>query len=152
MTVVPGDKFRGGVAAGEVFTGNVHAAVGLGAGGEDDRVIVGAQVGERDVFSVLDATEETEPRVGGELVVDLDDGFDFLMIGGNAEADQTERRGQAVEDVAFNSRPPRLEQVLHREETRRAGTNDGNAQRALGTPQGTHMRHTLPDDRVSGLP
>ncbi len=62
MAVVPGHEFGGRVAPLQVLPGDAHAAVGLGAGGVEDLVIVLAQIVDGDVLSELDTAEEPEAR------------------------------------------------------------------------------------------
>lgn len=60
MPVVPGDEVRRAVAAGQVDTGDVQRTVGAGAGGEDHRVVMAAQVGELDVAAVVHVADEPD--------------------------------------------------------------------------------------------
>ena len=99
VPVVPGDEVGRRVAAAEVLAGNAHAAVGLGARGVDDLMVVRPEVLERHVLPELDVAEEAEPGVRGRLVEGGRDVLDLLVVGRDAEADQPVRRRQAVEQV-----------------------------------------------------
>ena len=104
MAVVPGDELGRGVAARQVLAGDPHAPVGLGTGRVDDLVVVGAQVGDVHVLAELDAAEEAEPRMRGDLVEGRRHRLDLLVIGrdpGPHQADTAWAAGRT------GRRPPR---------------------------------------------
>ena len=129
MAVVPGDELRGRMAARQVLTGDAHAAVGLGARRVDDLVIVAAQLGHGDVLAELDAAEEAEARMGGRLVERRSDGLDLLVVGRHARPYEPVRRRQAIEHVHLDDDVVAALQMLGNVEARRAGADDGDAQR-----------------------
>ncbi len=81
MAVVPGDELRGAVGTVEVDAGQVHQPVVGGAGGEDDRVVQGAQVVEGDVGAVVDVAEKADLRLVEDLVQGGDDALDARWSG-----------------------------------------------------------------------
>ncbi len=99
VPVVPGDEVGRRVATAKVLAGDAHAAVGLGAGGVDDLVVVRPEILERDVLPQLDVAEEAEPGMRGRLVEGSGDVLDLLVVRSHSEADQSVRRRQAVEQI-----------------------------------------------------
>src|SRR5690606_16624766 len=91
--VVPADELGGRVAAGQVFAGNAHLAVGLRADRVDDGVVVAQQVGVAQVLAQLDVAVEAEARHLGDLLVDLGHRLNLGMVGRDAAAHQTKGRG-----------------------------------------------------------
>ena len=80
----------------QVFAGDAHAAIALGANGVDDRVVVGADVVVAEVGAEVNVAEEAEGGHGGDLVVDARHRLDLLVVGGHAVAHEAEGRGLAV--------------------------------------------------------
>ena len=76
-----------------------------GAGGVDDRVVALGELGARDVTPELDAAEEAEARVRGDLLEHARDGLDLRVVGRHAGAHETPGRGQAVDHVDRTSAP-----------------------------------------------
>ena len=60
VAVEPGDELGAAVAARQVDAGDVERPVLLGAGGEDDGVVVALEVLELDVDAVLDVAEQPD--------------------------------------------------------------------------------------------
>ena len=58
VPVVPGHEIGCAVAPGQIDARNVQRPVFAGAGGEDNRVVVTAQVGQLDVGAVVDVADE----------------------------------------------------------------------------------------------
>jgi len=69
-------------------------------------------------------------------VVDPDDVLDLLVIGCDAAPHQTERSGQAVEQVDVGLDAVRLEQRGDRVEAARTGADHGDAERSITAPEG----------------
>ncbi len=99
VAVVPTDKVRRCVDAGEVLAIDAKLGVTFAAERVDNLVVVRIQVVYLDVATEADVAEEPKTRVGGDLVVDLDDAFDLLVIGSHTAAHQAKRNGQSVEHV-----------------------------------------------------
>ena len=127
MPVVPGDELRRGMAPAQVLAGNPHAPVGLGAGAIDDLVIVRLEVGERDVLSELDAAVETEARIRRDLVEGVGDELDLLVVGRDAQAHQSVRSRQPVEQVDLDHHLRVPEQMVGGVEAGRPGADDRDA-------------------------
>ena len=135
VAVVPADELGRGVRAGQVFAGDAEGAVGGRAGGVDDRVVVGEQVLARDVLAEGDVAEEAKAGVGGGALVDAGDGLDLGVVGGDAGADQTPGRGQALEHVDVEALGGVGEQVPGGVEAGRAGADHGDAQGGGGAEE-----------------
>src|SRR5699024_1327024 len=74
--VVPGHEVRAAVGAVQVDARDVQVRVLLGAGGDDDRVVAGAQVIKGDVAAQPDVSVEVDPVVVQHLVQGGDDALD----------------------------------------------------------------------------
>ena len=99
VAVVPGDEVGRAIAAVEFDTRDAERAVGVGAGGEDDRVVERLQVVEGDVGAVVDVAEQAYLRLVEHLVQGGDDALDARMIRRDAVTNQAEGRGHALEEV-----------------------------------------------------
>ena len=132
VAVVPADELGGGVRAGEVFAGDAQGPVRGRTGRVDEGVVVGKQVGARDVEAKRDVAEEAEARVGGGLLVYACDGLDLRMVGRDARADQTPGGGQALEHVDVEALGGMGEQVAGGVEAGRAGADHGDAKGSVG--------------------
>ena len=136
VPVVPGDEVRGPVGAVQLDAGDVQGGVVEGAGGEDDGVVVLAQLRQAQVRAVLDVAEEPDVRILHDLVQRVHDALDPRVIRGHAVADQAEGRGVAVEDVDADAHLPggdgaRAGQQVGGVDPGGAGPDDGHAQGAL---------------------
>src|SRR3989441_9158982 len=140
VAVVPGDELRRRVAPAKVFAGNAHAAVGLGARAVDDLVVVGAQVGEGHVLAELDAAEEAEARMSGDLVELGRDRFDLLVVGRDTEPDEAVRRRQPVVHVDLHDHAILPEQVVGHVVAGGPGPDDRDPQRVRLGPRLRHQR------------
>ncbi len=141
VAVVPGDELGGGPAARQVLAGDAHATVGLGADRVDHRVVAGEKVVVGEVGAVVDVAVEAEFGVGGGLLVDAADGLDVGVVGGDAAAHEAPRSGEAVVDVDLDLEVRMglaLQEVSGRVEARRPGADDGHAQGAVGSADGSH--------------
>lgn len=99
VAVVPGDEVGRAVAAVEFDARDAERTVGIGAGGEDDRVVERLQVVEGDVGAVVDVAEQAYLRLVEHLVQGGDDALDARMIRRDAVTNQAEGRGHALEEV-----------------------------------------------------
>src|SRR3954447_11473999 len=129
--VVPADEGGGGVAAGQVLTGDAELAVGLAANGEDDCVVEPFEVFDLDVVADLDVAEEAEAVAGGGFLVDPDHRLDLRVVGSDAAAHQAKGRREAVEEVNLGVQVAVLEDVLGGIEAAGAGADDGDAEGGL---------------------
>ena len=128
MAVVPADELGRRVRSGQLFAGNPERAVDGGAGRVDDRVIVREQLLARDVLAEADVAEEAKARVLGRLLVHAGDRLDLRVVGRDARAHQSPRRGQALEHVHLDAAARVLQQVARGVEARRAGADYGDAE------------------------
>src|SRR5690606_4138851 len=133
VAVVPGDEVRGAVGTVQADAGDVQRAVGHGAGGEDHAVVERAQVVEVEIRAVVHIAEQADLRLVEHLVQGGDDALDPRVVGGDAVADQSERRRHALEDVDGHARfggDVGLEQGVGRVDPGGAGSDDGDPQGA----------------------
>ena len=129
--VVPVDELGRRVRSGQVLAGDPEPAVGCGAVGVDDGVVTVGELGHGDLAADLDVAEEAKALAGRGPLIDADHRLDLRMVGGDAGADEAERRRQAVEHVDLDGGRLGLQQVLGRIEPRRAGADDRGAQRVV---------------------
>ncbi|MDF2825904.1 MAG: hypothetical protein K0R68_3312 [Mycobacterium sp.] len=99
MPVVPGDEIGRAVATGQVDARDVEGTISAGAGGEDHRVVVAAQIGELDIGAVVHVADESDLVAREHAAQRFDDLLDAGMVRCDAVAHQTIRSGQPVEDV-----------------------------------------------------
>ena len=99
VAVVPGDEVGAAVALGGVDAGDVEGGVGVGSGGEDDGVVVLAELGHRDVAADLDVADEPDVPALEDLVEGHDDLLDARVVGGDAVAHQPVGRRKPFEQV-----------------------------------------------------
>ena len=99
VAVVPGDELGGAVRADQVLSGDAHGPVGEGAGGEDRRVIVAAQVLEHDVGAELHVAEEADAWVRTDRVQGVGDALDTRVVRGDAVPQETEGHREGIELV-----------------------------------------------------
>jgi hypothetical protein len=76
----------------------------------------------------LDAAEEAEPRMPGDLVEGRRHGLDLLVIRRDPGPHQAERRGQPVEHVDVHREVRAAQQMLGDVEARRSGADDRDPQ------------------------
>ena len=137
VAVVPGDEIGGAVGAFELDAGDVEVGVLESAGGEDDRVVVGAQILEREVGAELDVAEEADVAAAEDPVQCGDDALDARVVRGDSVTDQPEGGGEAVEQVdrdleltAFHRRG--AQQGLGGVDAGGAGADHGQTEGLLG--------------------
>ena len=99
VAVVPADQLGGRQAPGQVLAGDPQRLVGARADRVDDRVVVAHEVLVGDVLADLDVAEEPAAGAHDLLVEELGERLDLLVVGRDAVAQQTPRRGQPLEDV-----------------------------------------------------
>ena len=138
VAVVPGDEVGAAVGALEFDARDVQVRVLDGAGGEDDGVVVRAEVLEREVRAVVDVAEEADVAAVQDLVQGVDDALDARVVGGHAVADQAVGRRVAVEEVDADGELAALDgfalgQDVRGVHTGGSGADDGDAQRAGGS-------------------
>ena len=135
VAVVPGDEVGAAVGALEFDARDVQVRVLDGAGGEDDGVVVRAEVLEREVRAVVDVAEEADVPAVQDLVQGVDDALDARVVRGHAVADQAVRRRVAVEEVDADGELAALDGLALGQDVRGvhtggSGADDGDAQRA----------------------
>ena len=129
MAVVPPHKCRCRMAPWQVLARDAETPVTLGAGGEQDLVVMSQHLCQGEIRAERHVTEETKSGARGGSVELLDDAFRLFVVWGDTTANETVRGRQAVEQVHGDAAPRSLEQLLGREKARRSGAEDGNPQR-----------------------
>ncbi len=126
MAVVPGDEFRSGVAAREVFAGNAETTIGRGTHRVHHRVVVVEQFRVGEVAADLGVEVQREGVATEGPLERLGDGLRAGMVGGDSGTDQTERCRQPLEhlDLDIGS----IEQFLRRIAGCGPGPYDSNPQ------------------------
>src|SRR5690625_1475589 len=127
VTVVPGDEVRRAVGTGQVDTGDVEIGVPDRAGGEDDGVVVFAQVRHSDVGPVVDVPQQADIAALQHFIQGEDDALDPRMVGGDPVTHEPVRGGQAFKQVDRNVRG--FGKDVSGVDTGRAGSNDRHSQR-----------------------
>lgn len=80
-----------------------------------------------DINTVCDISEETHSWIGQDFVEDADHRLDGLVIRRNTVADQSERSGEAVEDINGQNDIGFLEKSFGGIKPGWASANNGNA-------------------------
>jgi hypothetical protein len=137
VAVVPTDEVDRGEAAREVLARDPEAALGLRADRVEHRVVALEQLVARHVLAEVDVPEEPEAGAGGDLLVLVAHRLDLRVVGGDARADQTPRRGEPVEHVHAHLGLGRVEQGPCCVEARGARTDDGHGV----SPHGCMVAH-----------
>src|SRR5699024_9309094 len=137
VAVVPGHEVGGAVGAVQLDAGDREVGVLEGAGGEDDRVVVAAQVLEREVGAELDVDEEADVPAAQDPVQRGDDLLDPRVGGGDAAAEQAEGCRDAVEQSDGDPELPvldllGLQQGLGGVHAGGAGADHGQTEGLLG--------------------
>ena len=127
VAVVPGHEVRGAVGLGQADAGDRQGRVPVGARGDDDRVVVVAQILNGDVAADLDIAQQADIPALEDLVQGDDDLLDARVVGGDPVADQPVGRGEALEQVDAHLEP-RLRQDVGRVDSSGAGADDGNVE------------------------
>src|SRR5690606_21535164 len=127
VPVVPGDEVRGAVAARQVDARDGQRGVLVGAGGDDDGVVVLPQLLHRHVGADVDVPDEADVAPGEDLLQGDDDLLDPRVVGGDAVPDQAEGRGKALVEVDGDLQAG-LGQDVGGVDAGWAGTDEGNAQ------------------------
>jgi hypothetical protein len=132
VAVVPGNEVRGAERALKLDAGNVQIRVLDGTGRENDRVVEVAEILQCQVPPIVDVAQEADVTAVQNLVQRIDDALDPGVVRCDTVADQAVGRGILVEEVdadfevAFG-----LGQNVGSVDTCRAGSDDGDPQRAL---------------------
>ena len=129
MSVEPRDERGRGMASGQIFAGNAEPAVSLGAGREEDLVVMRQHLGEREVRPERDVAEETKAGARRGSLELPGDGLGVLVVRGDAAANEAVRGRQPVEEVDRHDAVGLFQQLLGREEACRPGAEHGNPQR-----------------------
>ncbi|MBK8230960.1 MAG: hypothetical protein IPK72_10330 [Candidatus Eisenbacteria bacterium] len=137
--VVPADELGCRVAAREIFTRDAHAAVGLGADGVDDAVVVGLEVQPGEVGAIGYVAKEAEAGVLSHLLVGLDHRLDLLVVRCDAAPHQTEGGRETVVHVDRDREVLGLLQEVRGVEAGGAGTDDCDPQRIRGSADLAHV-------------
>jgi len=80
-----------------------------------------------DINTICDIPEETDAWIRKDFIKDADHRLDGLVIGRNTVADQSERSGEAVEDINGQDDIAFLEKRFGSIKSGWASTNDSNA-------------------------
>jgi hypothetical protein len=121
------------VAAFEILAGDAHLAVGLGADGVDDLVVVAPELVAVEVAPDVYVAEEPHPWVLRRAVEDAHDGLDLLVVRRDAVANEPEGRWQAIEEVDAGLEPGLAEEAAGGVHPRGPGAHDGDPQGLLGS-------------------
>ncbi len=125
LAVVPANKSRGALTATEVFAGNIHQSPAFSTVSQYDRVIALTERSDWQVYPNCDVRNQIKIRVTGNLFVQLDGTFKFLVVGSDTAANQAKRRGQAFVKINLNIWA-RSKQRLSGIKARRSAANDCN--------------------------
>ncbi len=141
VAVVPGDKVGAAEGALKLDARDVQVRVLDGAGGEDDGVVVRAEVIDGQVRAVVHVAEETDVAAVQDLVQGVDDALDAGVVGRHTVADQAVGCRVAVEEVDADGKFAALDGLALGQNVRGvdaggAGADDGDAQRAGGGSYG----------------
>ena len=147
MAVVPADELGRRVAARQVLAGDPERPVGRRADRVDDRVVVAAQVLDREVAAELDVGEQAQPRVLGGALVEPRHRLDLRVVGRDAGADQAPRRRQPLEQVDVAA-PARRGAAGGRRRSCRPGPEPMTAMRTAPSPPASSA--TCPAARGGG--
>ncbi len=128
VAVVPTDELGCGVVPDEVLAFDSQAPTGGRTHRVDHRVVMGQQLVVVDGAADLDVEMAGEPRIGEHPLEHVDDRLGVLMIGRHAGPDQSERRGQPLEQVDLH--PVHTDQLAGGIAGRRPGSDDGDPQRS----------------------
>ncbi len=126
VAVVPADERVGAEHVLLVLAGDAELVVVGCAVGQHDRVVDFLQLGHADVAPDLDIAEIPHIGVRHRLLEGAADVLGGGMVGRNPAADQTERRGQPLDDIDLHVRHE-LEEPLNDIHAARPGADDGDA-------------------------
>lgn len=107
VRVVPGHEVRSAMAPRQVDPGDGQLRIANRTGGDDDGVVVLAELLDREaVLGVadLDVPEQADVTAGKDLVQRTDDGLDPRVIGGDAVPNEPVRRRKSIEEVDARAR------------------------------------------------
>ena len=94
MAVVPANEGSGAMTAIEVFAGNIHQSPAFSTVSQYDRVIALTECSDWQVYPNCDVGNQIKIRVIGNLFVQLDWTFKFLMVGSDTAANQAKGEGR----------------------------------------------------------
>src|ERR1700746_2646681 len=99
MTIIPANKRNSWKVIGQLFTGDAHTSISLGHNRIDDLIVELLYFFMMDINAVGDIPEETDAWICEDFIKDADHRLDGLVIRRNPVANQSERSGEAVEDI-----------------------------------------------------
>src|SRR6266516_6756456 len=99
MTIIPANKRDSWKAIGQLFTGDAHTSISLGTHRIDDLIVELLYFFMMDINTICDIPEETDAWTCQDSIKDADHRLDGLVIRRNTVADQSERGGEAGEDI-----------------------------------------------------
>ena len=149
MPVIPADKDRRWVAAGQVFTRNAELPVGFRTCREQHLMVVGQGIGQPNIFAKGHVSEKAKAGPTGKFLVLSNDRFNFLMIRCHAASDQPIGSRQAVEQVNPSSNIFLLEQFANRVESSRSRAENSDAEGVCF--RANLIRHAMPFSRRDTL-
>src|SRR2546421_7043053 len=128
MTIIPANKRDSWKVIGQLFTGDAHTSISLGTHRIDDLIVELLYFFMMDINTIGDIPEETDAWICQDFIKDADHRLDGLVIRRNTVANQSERSGEAVEDINGQDDIAFLEKRFGSIKTGWAGTNDSNAE------------------------
>src|SRR5262249_46345667 len=133
MTVVPGNKIPGLVAARQSFARYIHEPAEGGSSGEDEGVVAGSQRADRNGLADVDTAKEAEAWRLCYAIEDTRHLLQLRMIRRDPKADQAVWHRQTFEHVDVNGllRP---QQGFRGIEAARPSSDDRDAIASSRTP------------------
>ena len=135
MTVIPGNKIRGGITAAQLFSGNAQFAVGGRAHSIDDGVIKAMQLFTRHIGAKVDVPEKADARVRGNLFVNFSNRLYLFVVGRYAVPYQSERGWQAVKNINRHLEILLSDECRRRVECRGSRADDSHAEGSFTRPK-----------------
>ena len=117
------------MAALQIFTGDTHAPVSLGARGVTYLVIMLLEIFQSNMYAELYVAVKTKIGARCNSVEHLGDRLDLLMVRGDPGTHQTERGWQTIKHIQFVDKILLSKQVISNIKPAGASTNNGHSQR-----------------------
>ena len=99
VPIIPANKRGGRKGIGQIFTRDAHPSISLGANRIDDLIVELLELLMMDINTIGDVPEETDAWIRKDFIKDADHRLDGLVIGCNTVTDQSERGGEAIEQI-----------------------------------------------------
>ncbi len=143
MPVVPADERTRAENARQIVAGHAEAAVAWSAGGDDDGVVEGQQVVDRDAFLSNNNIAHEPDTAGKNSMVAAVHRLDRLVVGGDAGSDQSVRRWQRIDNVDGDGVAQPTCERFGGVEARRPGSDDGDMKHRCTSPVAVWRRRFL---------